>query len=99
MKPYPAEPRHPEYLSLNEEQWEAKLQRSKELASPCVLCGRRYHAPRFIFSENTGTATRPARGICETQDKAVVANAGPHFGEEPPLVGQRGSGTGIPMST
>jgi len=31
--------------------------------------------------------------MCETLDKAVVASAGPHFGEEPPLVGQRGSGT------
>lgn len=93
MKPFPAEPRHPVYLSLSEEQWEEKLQRSKELASPCVLCGRRCHAPRFILSENTETATRPSKGICETQDKAVVASAGPHFGEEPPLVGQRGSGT------
>ena len=26
-------------------------------------------------------------------DKAIVASWGPHFGEEPPLVGQRGSGT------
>jgi len=93
MKPFPAEPRHPVYLSLSEEQWEVKLQRSKELASPCVLCGRRCRALRFMLSENTGTAARPTRGICEAQDRAVVASAGPHFGEEPPLVGQRGSGT------
>lgn len=93
MKSFPAEPRTPAYLSLSEEQWEAKLQRSRELASPCVLCGRRCRALRFTLSEDTGSTTRPARGVCEAQERAVVASAGPHFGEEPPLVGQRGSGT------
>jgi putative pyruvate formate lyase activating enzyme len=93
MKTFPAKPRHPVYLSLSQEQWKEKLQRSRKLASPCVLCGRQCKALRFTSSENTETASRPARGICETRDKAVVASAGPHFGEEPPLVGQRGSGT------
>lgn len=94
MKPFPAEPRHPVYLSLSEEQWEAKLQKSRELSSPCVLCGRRCQVPRFGLSENAGTAAqRPAKGICKTRDRALVASAGPHFGEEPPLVGQKGSGT------
>ncbi|HHV64358.1 MAG TPA: hypothetical protein GXX46_04710 [Peptococcaceae bacterium] len=93
MKPSPPEPLHPIYLSLSEEQWEEKLQRSKELASPCVLCGRRCHAMRFELLENTETVRRSTKGICETQDKAVVASAGPHFGEEPPLVGRKGSGT------
>ncbi len=32
-------------------------------------------------------------GLCRTGAEAVVAGAGPHFGEEPPLVGARGSGT------
>ncbi|MGI6469721.1 MAG: radical SAM protein [Syntrophomonadaceae bacterium] len=90
MKP---ESRAPVYLSLSEKEWEEKLQRSRELASPCVLCGRRCGAMRFASSENPGTDAQPVRGICETQDKAVVSSAGPHFGEEPPLVGQRGSGT------
>lgn len=93
MKAFPAEPRYPVYLSLSEERWEAKLQRSRELASPCVLCGRSCRALRFMLSENTGTAAQPTKGMCETRDRAVVASAGPHFGEEPPLVGQRGSGT------
>ena len=93
MKPFPAESLHPIYLYLSEEQWEEKLQKSRKLASPCVLCGRRCQAPRFILSENSGTATRPTKGICETQDKASVSSVGPHFGEEPPLVGKRGSGT------
>ena len=87
IKPYPV------YLNLNEEQWEAKLQRSRELASPCVLCGRRCQALRFESPANTDSTTQPAKGVCETRDRAVVSSVGPHFGEEPPLVGRRGSGT------
>lgn len=34
-----------------------------------------------------------ARGICKTGHQAVVAAHHPHFGEEPPLSGTRGSGT------
>jgi putative pyruvate formate lyase activating enzyme len=33
------------------------------------------------------------RGVCRTGEQAVVASAGPHFGEERPLVGRHGSGT------
>jgi putative pyruvate formate lyase activating enzyme len=32
-------------------------------------------------------------GFCRTGRKAILASYGPHFGEEPPLVGSRGSGT------
>ena len=32
-------------------------------------------------------------GVCRTGEQAVVASAGPHFGEERPLVGRHGSGT------
>ena len=33
------------------------------------------------------------KGVCRTGKRAVVASAGPHFGEELPLVGAGGSGT------
>ncbi len=33
------------------------------------------------------------RGECRTGEQAVVSSAGPHFGEERPLVGRHGSGT------
>lgn len=33
------------------------------------------------------------RGLCRTGDLPVVSSYGPHFGEEDPLVGSRGSGT------
>ncbi len=32
-------------------------------------------------------------GVCRTADRAIVSSVGPHFGEEPPLVGTGGSGT------
>jgi putative pyruvate formate lyase activating enzyme len=32
-------------------------------------------------------------GVCRTGEAAVVSSAGPHFGEESPLVGRGGSGT------
>ncbi|HET6497500.1 MAG TPA: radical SAM protein, partial [Coriobacteriia bacterium] len=37
--------------------------------------------------------TRGRRGVCRAGVAAKVSSAGPHFGEEPPLVGARGSGT------
>jgi putative pyruvate formate lyase activating enzyme len=37
--------------------------------------------------------TAGERGICQTRAGAEIASAGPHFGEEDPLVGQGGSGT------
>lgn len=83
----------PAYLSLDEAQWEEKIKKSKELASPCVLCGRRCLARRYALPGIAGNEEELARGVCKTLDKAVVASYGPHFGEEPPLVGRRGSGT------
>lgn len=48
----------------------------------CDLCPRRCHLDRL-----TG------HGSCHIGRHAVVASYGPHFGEEPPLVGSHGSGT------
>ncbi len=49
----------------------------------CVLCPRRCKVDR------------PAgeTGLCKTGALAVVSSYSPHFGEEAPLVGRRGSGT------
>ena len=55
----------------------------QNLISPCRLCPRRCGADRQ--SEE--------RGWCGVGAQAIVASAGPHFGEEPPLVGRGGSGT------
>jgi putative pyruvate formate lyase activating enzyme len=90
---YAADPQSPAYLSLNREQWEAKLKKSRELASPCVLCGRLCHALRYTFAGGPKGSGQSTTGTCKTRNRATVASMGPHFGEEPPLVGWKGSGT------
>ena len=81
MKTLPRESQFPVYLFLDEKQWEEKLKRSRKLASPCILCGRRRHALRFGSLQNNGTADKPVKGVCGAREKAVVASAGPHFVE------------------
>ena len=49
----------------------------------CTLCPRRCGAKRLIEEV----------GACKTGNRAVISTYGAHFGEEQPLVGQRGSGT------
>ncbi|MEJ2253895.1 MAG: radical SAM protein [Nitrospirota bacterium] len=49
----------------------------------CRLCPRACGVDR----------TRGELGFCGIGEKPVVASWGPHFGEEPPLVGRGGSGT------
>lgn len=86
------DPRPPAYLSLDDEQWDEKIAKSRERTSPCILCARHCRAMRFKASGSEDPVA-PAAGFCRTTDKAVVSSFGPHFGEEPPLVGSRGSGT------
>lgn len=59
------------------------LHRLYTLAAPCRLCPRLCGVDRLAGE----------RGVCRTGSHPRVASAGPHFGEEPPLVGQGGSGT------
>jgi len=55
----------------------------REIICDCALCPRRCGADR----------TAGQVGACGIGAEAVVASAGPHFGEEPVLVGTGGSGT------
>ena len=52
--------------------------------NPCELCPRRCRADRF----REGGAV----GFCGAGNSARVFRWGPHFGEEPPITGERGSG-------
>lgn len=60
-----------------------KLKLLESKFSPCVLCPRVCKANRL----------QNKRGECQVGRYAIVASYGPHYGEEPPLVGHRGSGT------
>ena len=54
-----------------------------EALACCEICPRRCRVDRLDGET----------GFCGTGARALFASAGPHFGEEPPLVGRGGSGT------
>lgn len=59
------------------------IRRGLQWMSRCTLC------PRFCKVNRL----KGEKGYCRTAREAVVASYGPHFGEEKPLVGKKGSGT------
>jgi putative pyruvate formate lyase activating enzyme len=74
----------PSYLSLlTSGELRRRAQQAALRLTHCDLCPRRCRVDR----------TAGAKGACRTGRLARVASAGPHFGEEPVLVGRGGSGT------
>jgi putative pyruvate formate lyase activating enzyme len=61
----------------------AKIAAASDILSQCCLCPR-----NCLVDRHHGE-----RGLCRTGDLPVTSSFGPHFGEEDPLVGSRGSGT------
>jgi putative pyruvate formate lyase activating enzyme len=62
---------------------EERVKAAYKLLKDCTVCPRSCHVDR--------TAGVP--GYCGMTETLVVSSVGPHFGEEPPLVGSNGSGT------
>lgn len=62
---------------------ESRVQSALSLLNNCTLCPRQCRIDR----------RRGALGICQTGRQALVASYNLHFGEEAPLVGEKGSGT------
>jgi putative pyruvate formate lyase activating enzyme len=62
---------------------QAKIDTADEILSRCTLCPRNCRVDRH----------HGELGVCRTGDRPVVSSYAPHFGEEDPLVGSRGSGT------
>ena len=60
-----------------------RIREAYALTAPCRLCPRECGVDRI----------EGERGHCGVGRLPMVASAGPHFGEEPPLVGRGGSGT------
>ncbi len=60
-----------------------KIDRANAILEKCTLCPRKCKVNRL----------KGEKGICNTADKALVADYFPHFGEEGVLVGKGGSGT------
>jgi len=75
----------PSYLGL----WRAgelgtRVDRARTRLADCDLCARLCHVDRLAGI---------AGAVCRTGERARVFSHGPHFGEEDPLSGTRGSGT------
>lgn len=70
-------------MRIGSDEIERRAGQARELLSPCGLCPRRCGIDR-----PAGEA-----GFCRTGAGAVISSWGPHFGEEPELVGRAGSGT------
>jgi putative pyruvate formate lyase activating enzyme len=73
----------PSYLDLDAADWRRRRDFFAGRLSPCRLCPRQCGAERVA-----GRA-----GVCQAGPDVTVAAHNLHFGEEPPISGQRGSGT------
>ena len=62
---------------------EERIQAAYDILNQCTLCPH-----NCLVDRHHGE-----RGLCRTGDEPVVSSYSPHFGEEDPLVGRRGSGT------
>jgi putative pyruvate formate lyase activating enzyme len=74
----------PSYIALHERgELAEKAEKARTLLEECTLCPRQCRVNRLEGEE----------GYCLVGAEPEVASAGPHFGEEDPLVGENGSGT------
>jgi putative pyruvate formate lyase activating enzyme len=71
------------YVGLDETSWRMKREFFAAQFSPCGLCPRQCGAER--------AKDRP--GVCHATGKVKIAAHNLHLGEEPPISGDRGSGT------
>jgi len=79
-----AEDWQPAYMKLETEgKFEERINQVTQILEKCELCPRRCGVNRF----------EGQIGFCRSPEKVVVYSFSPHFGEELPLVGRRGSGT------
>ena len=67
---------------LDEGRLGERIAEAESALHDCHLCGR-----------DCGIDRTERAGPCRIQDEVYVASFGPHFGEEDPLRGSRGSGT------
>ncbi len=74
----------PSYIQLYETgELERRVTAGYEMLRECNLCARECGVDRL----------QGEKGICKSNSRVMISSAGPHFGEEPPLVGRHGSGT------
>ena len=75
--------KYPRYLNIKEEEFDRRIEKAYKLLSPCEVCPRKCGVNRL----------EGERGFCRSGEEVIVSSYNAHFGEEPPLVGNFGSGT------
>jgi len=75
--------KYPRYLNIKEEEFDRRIEKVYKLLSPCEVCPRKCGVNRL----------EEEKGFCRSGEEVIVSSYNAHFGEEPPLVGNFGSGT------
>ena len=75
--------KYPRYLNIKEEELDKRIKKAYKLLSSCEVCPRKCGVNRLEGEE----------GFCRSGEEVIVSSYNSHFGEEPPLVGNFGSGT------
>ncbi len=76
--------RKPSYIKLHKEGIiKKRVKELRELLKNCHLCPHHCEVNRI----------KGETGICNSDSRLKIASYGPHYGEEAPLVGNKGSGT------
>ncbi len=74
----------PSYLNLGLREIERRAEEALEKMYSCTLCPWKCGVNRFQGKK---------LGVCRSRSKAMVSSYNLHFGEEPPISGEKGSGT------
>ncbi|HID93262.1 MAG TPA: radical SAM protein [bacterium (Candidatus Stahlbacteria)] len=74
---------YPSYLNLTQKELKERIDRGYAILKSCTLCARNCKVDRLANE----------RGFCRAGALPVVSSYNLHFGEEPPISGDRGSGT------
>ena len=75
--------KYPRYLNIKEEEFDRRIEKAYKLLSSCEVCPHKCRVNRL----------KGEQGICRSGEEVIVSSYNAHFGEEPPLVGNFGSGT------
>jgi len=75
--------KYPRYLNIKEEEFNRRIGKAYKLLSPCEVCPRKCGVNRL----------EGEKGFCRSSEEVIVSSYNAHFGEEPPLSGNFGSGT------
>ncbi|KPJ57072.1 radical SAM protein [Parcubacteria bacterium DG_74_2] len=74
---------YPSYLNFSEKELERRIEKLFKILENCEICPRKCHVNRL----------KGEKGYCQLGKLPQISAFHPHFGEEPALVGQGGSGT------